>query len=79
MRLYLECEKDHVAVAVTSLGIRASVASGECPLCPGESLSGGDAEPSTEGWARCPCCASAWKLEGQGFACWPGRMIEEWE
>ena len=79
MKLYFECEKDHVAIDGSSVSVRASVARSECPVCPGESLGARMADRSGDDWAWCGCCNSAWKLEGEGFACWPGRLVEEWE
>jgi formate dehydrogenase maturation protein FdhE len=55
---------------------RVSLERGVCPVCPGKQLEGtpfGGLE-----WARCPCCASQWRLEDEGFALRPGRIVEEW-
>ena len=28
-------------------------------------------------WSRGPCCSSQWRLEDDGFALRPGRIVEE--
>jgi hypothetical protein len=79
MKLYFECEKDHLALDASSPSVRASVARRECPVCPGESLEARTADASAAEWSWCGCCGSGWKLEGEGFACWPAHLVEEWE
>ena len=81
MRLYLGCSKDHAPPRdAGATGVVVSIAAGYCPVCPEERLrpasgaSGGEAV-----WARCGCCDSLWRLDGEGFACRPGRLVEEYE
>jgi hypothetical protein len=80
VRVYLGCERDHVPpLDASSAGVRATIARGGCPVCPEERLEvpGGD---EAAGWGTCGCCGSGWKLEAEeGFACRPGRLVEEWE
>ncbi|MGZ4691793.1 MAG: hypothetical protein ACXWAY_19395 [Acidimicrobiia bacterium] len=79
MRVYLGCEKDHLPPRdADAPGVVSSVAAGVCPVCPGESLDV-RADDSRDAWAWCGCCRSAWRLEGEGFACLPGQLVEEWE
>ena len=78
MRLYLGCETDHVPPRdVDSPGLRASITAHICPVGPGEVLR--PLENGIADWTECACCGSAWTLEDQGFACRPGRIVEEWE
>ena len=60
----------------TGHDVRRQLERGQCPVCPGHELEGvplGGLE-----WARCPCCGSDWRLEPEGFALRPGRVVEEW-
>ena len=78
MKLYLGCQSDHVPpLDVDAPNVRACIAANVCPVCPAETLQLIDADAG--GWMQCACCDSAWKLEYEGFACRPGRIIEEWE
>jgi len=71
------CEVDHGPEhPVVGGPVRASLARGVCPVCPGRSLEG--VAYTGLGWANCPCCGSQWRLEDDGFALRPGRIIEEW-
>ena len=79
MRVYLSCENDHAPPQDTAApGIVTSVTAGMCPVCPGERLRGRAAAADAT-WALCPCCGAAWRLEDDGFAVLPGRLVEEWE
>ena len=78
MRLYLGCEADHVPPRdAAAPSVRASIAAHVCPVCPTEPLR--PFKQGTADWAECSCCGSAWRLEDEGFACRPGRIVEEWE
>jgi hypothetical protein len=77
VKLSWECEVGHEP-ASHMLGhpARVSLERGLCPVCPDQELEGrpvGGLE-----WARCPCCGSQWRLEDDGFALRPGRILEEW-
>jgi hypothetical protein len=76
MRVFLGCERDHVPpLDVDSVSVRVAIADGRCPVCPEEPLAAGERQ-----WQTCACCGSGWRLEDEeGFACRPGRLIEEWE
>ena len=77
MRMSFGCEVGHEPEhPVLSHSVRVSLESGFCPICPSRELEG-DAHGGL-GWARCPCCESLWRLEADGFALRPGRIIEEW-
>jgi hypothetical protein len=82
VRLYFGCSRDHRPPRdAEETGVVVSIAAGYCPVCPEERL-GPVPSAETEGdaaWARCGCCDSAWRLEDQGFACRPGRLVEEFE
>ena len=56
--------------------VRVNLERGLCPICPGRELEG-DPVRGLE-WAHCPCCDSQWRLEDEGFALRPGRILEEW-
>jgi hypothetical protein len=77
MRVYLGCERDHMPPRdATSASVRRAIAGGCCPVCPEEAL----AVAGPDSWQTCPCCGSGWRLEAEeGFACRPGRLVEEWE
>jgi len=76
MRLYLGCASDHEPPHDASeLGLVEAIRRGLCPICPGEQLH----EPREDGWRVCDCCACSWRVEDHGFACLPGRLVEEWE
>jgi hypothetical protein len=76
MRVLLGCERDHVPpLDAESASVRRAIAGGYCPVCPEEPLDGGERQ-----WQTCACCGSGWRLEDdEGFACRPGRLVEEWE
>lgn len=76
MRVFLGCERDHMPpLDVDSASVRVAIADGSCPVCPGEPLAVAERQ-----WKTCSCCGSGWRLEDdEGFACRPGRLIEEWE
>jgi hypothetical protein len=81
VRLYLGCSKDHLPPRdADAAGLVVSIAAGYCPVCPEERLQGA---PGTGGdetsWTRCGCCDSSWRLDDEGFACRPGRLVEEYE
>jgi len=66
-------EPEHEMVGHT---VRVRLERGICPVCPDRSLSG--QAFGGLGWATCPCCGSRWRLEDDGFALRPGRIVEEW-
>jgi hypothetical protein len=77
MRMSFACEVEH-APEHPMLGhtVRVDLEGGRCPVCPGHLLHGPVA--GGLGWARCPCCGSWWRLDEEGFALRPGRIVEEW-
>jgi hypothetical protein len=82
VRLYFGCSKDHRPPRdAEATGVVVSIAAGFCPVCPEEPLRpASDAETAgNDAWAHCGCCDSSWRLEDQGFACRPGRLVEEFE
>ncbi len=77
MRMSLLCEVEHALPQPTAAhGLRVQLERGLCPVCPGHELEG-EAFGGLE-WAHCPCCESDWRLDPEGFALRPGRIIEEW-
>jgi len=77
MRMFFACEVDHEPERpVLGHTVRVGLERGLCPVCPGRVLEG-NAAGGLE-WARCPCCGSYWRLEDDGFALRPGRIVEEW-
>jgi hypothetical protein len=77
MRMSFACEVEH-APEHPMLGhtVRVDLEGGRCPVCPGHLLHGTVAGGLE--WAKCPCCGSWWRLDEEGFALRPGRIIEEW-
>jgi hypothetical protein len=76
MRLYLGCASDHEPPHdAAEHGLVEAIRRGLCPICPGELLRAA----GEDGWRRCDCCACSWRVEDEGFACLPGRLVEEWE
>jgi hypothetical protein len=77
MRMSFACEVEH-APEHPMLGhtVRVDLEGGRCPVCPGRLLHG--AVAGGLDWAKCPCCGSWWRLDEEGFALRPGRIIEEW-
>jgi len=77
MRMSFACLAEHaVPHAGAGHGVRVHLEEGRCPVCPDHALEGlalGGLE-----WAHCPCCGSDWRLEPEGFALRPGRIVEEW-
>jgi hypothetical protein len=77
MKMSWQCEVGHETEHhMLGHSVRIHLEQGVCPVCPGEQLEG-DAYVGL-GWARCSCCGSQWRLEDEGFALRPGRLIEEW-
>jgi hypothetical protein len=77
MRMSFGCEVGHEPEQpVVGHTVRVGLERGLCPICPSRRLEG-DARGAL-GWAHCPCCGSQWRLENDGFALRPGRIIEEW-
>ena len=77
MKMSWECEVGHEPEhSVLEHSVRVSLERGFCPVCPGMELEG-EAYGGLE-WARCPCCGSQWRVEDDGFALRPGRILEEW-
>ena len=77
MRMSFSCLAEHDAPQpVAGRGVRTHLEHGTCPVCPDHALDG----PASGGleWARCSCCGSDWRLEADGFALRPGRIVEEW-
>jgi formate dehydrogenase maturation protein FdhE len=77
MKMSFACEagheQEHPMVGHT---VRVQLEDGLCPICPSKELKGtvyGGLE-----WAECTCCGSSWRLEDDGFALRPGRILEEW-
>jgi formate dehydrogenase maturation protein FdhE len=71
------CLAEHeVPHAAAGYSVRTHLERGQCPVCPDQSLDG-LASGGLE-WAHCVCCGSDWRLEADGFALRPGRIIEEW-
>jgi formate dehydrogenase maturation protein FdhE len=77
MKMSFACEVDHEPEH-TMLGhtVRVDLERGHCPVCPGSALAGAAAGGLE--WAVCPCCGSRWRLDTDGFALRPGRIVEEW-
>ena len=77
LRMFLACEVTHEPERpVVGHTVRVALERGVCPVCPGQVLEGNAARGLE--WARCPCCGSHWRLEDDGFALRPGRIVEEW-
>ncbi len=77
MRMFFACEVDHEPERpMVGHTVRVGLEQGLCPVCPGHALEGIAAGGLD--WARCPCCGSYWRLEDDGFALRPGRIVEEW-
>jgi hypothetical protein len=77
MKMSFGCEVGHEPERpVLGHTVRVGLEQGLCPICPSRRLEG-DARGGLE-WAHCPCCGSQWRLEDDGFALRPGRIIEEW-
>ena len=77
MRMSFACEVDHEPEhPMLGHTVRVDLELGHCPVCPGRALHGG----VTGGleWAKCPCCGSWWRLDDDGFALRPGKILEEW-
>jgi hypothetical protein len=71
------CEVDHEPERpMVGHTVRVGLERGMCPVCPRQALEG--AAVGGLEWARCPCCGSQWRLEDEGFALRPGRIVEEW-
>ena len=77
MKMSFACEaaheREHPMVGHT---VRVELDRGVCPICPDHELKGtvyGGLD-----WAECTCCGSSWRLEEDGFALRPGRILEEW-
>jgi hypothetical protein len=80
VRLYFGCSKDHRPPRdAEATGGVVTIAAGYCPVCPEERLRPASETAGGDAWARCGCCDSYWRLEDQGFACRPGRLVEEFE
>ena len=77
MKMSFACEVDHEPEH-TMLGhtVRVDLERGNCPVCPDSALAGAPAGGLE--WAACPCCGSLWRLDADGFALRPGRIVEEW-
>ena len=72
------CEVDHQPEhRMLGHTVRVHLERGRCPVCPDHELIG--ASSSGLEWSECPCCGSSWRLESEGFALRPGRIVEEWE
>ncbi|HZP29839.1 MAG TPA: hypothetical protein VFC99_12865 [Acidimicrobiia bacterium] len=77
MRMSFACEIDHEPEhSMLRHGVRVDLEMGQCPVCPGSELVGSVAGGLE--WAACPCCGSQWRLDDDGFALRPGRILEEW-
>jgi hypothetical protein len=77
MRMSLSCLAEHeLPQPMAGRRVRSHLEQGTCPVCPGHGLEG-HAAGGLE-WAQCPCCGSSWRLESDGFALRPGRIVEEW-
>jgi hypothetical protein len=77
MRMTFSCEVDHLPEhPVLGTTVRATLERGRCPVCPDRELDGSPGGGLE--WAACPCCGSTWRLEDEGFALRPGRIVEEW-
>ena len=77
MRMSFACLVEHeLPHPAVGHGVRVHLERGQCPVCPGHELEG-MASGGLE-WAHCPCCGSDWRLESDGFALRPGRIVEEW-
>ena len=75
MRMSFSCIAEHAAPLSSPPTVCGCSSSGVRPICPDHELEGvafGGLEA-----ARCPCCGSEWRLEGDGFTS-PGRVVEEW-
>jgi hypothetical protein len=71
------CEVGHEPAShMLAQPARVSLERGFCPVCPDKELEGHAS--GGLGWAQCPCCGSQWRLEDDGFALRPGRILEEW-
>jgi formate dehydrogenase maturation protein FdhE len=77
MKMSFACEMDHEPRhEMAQHSVRLGLERGHCPVCPERELTGEAAHGL--GWATCPCCGSAWRLEDDGFSLRPGRIVEEW-
>ena len=77
MRMSFACVAQHeLPESAAGHSVRVHLEYGHCPVCPDRALDG-LASGGLE-WALCPCCGSAWRLEPEGFALRPGRIVEEW-
>ena len=77
MKMSFGCEVGHEPQhPVLGHTVRVDLEQGLCPICPSRRLEG--AGHGGLGWASCPCCGSQWRLEDDGFALRPGRILEEW-
>jgi hypothetical protein len=77
MKMAFACEVDHEPEhQMLGRTVRVNLRQGVCPICPGQRLDG--KAYTGLGWAHCACCGSQWRLEDEGFALRPGRIVEEW-
>jgi formate dehydrogenase maturation protein FdhE len=77
MRMSFACLSEHeLPHPAVEHSVRVHLERGQCPVCPGHELDG-VASGGLE-WAHCQCCGSDWRLETDGFALRPGRIVEEW-
>jgi formate dehydrogenase maturation protein FdhE len=77
MKMSFACEVDHEPEhPMLGHTVRVDLERGHCPVCPGRELTGVPAGGLA--WAKCPCCGSLWRLDEDGFALRPGRILEEW-
>ena len=77
MSMFVAGEVDHEPERLmTGHTVRVDFEQGLCRVCSGRALEGNVAGGLE--WAGCRCCGLHWRVEDDGFALGPGRVVEEW-